>query len=174
MDLRYPIGPFSWKGTNTPEQRTHLIDEIAETPERLRRAVTGLSVDQLDTTYRPGGWTVRQVVHHVPDSHMNSYIRFKLAVTEEAPTIKPYDEERWSLLDDVRKVPIEVSLTLLESLHQRWVALLGSLAPHDFQKIFRHPQLGEVSLDKNLALYAWHGPHHIAHITSLSERMGWR
>src|SRR5437868_12035235 len=173
MDLSYPIGKFSYSGESTPEQRSQSIAKIASTPPRLRAAVKGLSPVQLDTPYRPGGWTVRQVLHHVPESHMNAYIRFKLALTEDVPTIKPYMEDRWALLADVPKAPIEVSLALLASLHERWVTLLRTLAPEDFARTFRHPELGEQNLDRTLALYAWHGAHHTAHITSLRERMGW-
>jgi uncharacterized damage-inducible protein DinB len=139
----------------------------------MRTAVAGLSDQQLNTPYRPEGWTVRQVVHHVPESHMHSYVRFKLAITEEEPTIKPYYEDRWALLDDANRAPIELSLNLLSALHERWVWFLRSLKEVDFQRTFRHPDLGTVSLDKNLALYAWHGRHHVAQITSLRERMGW-
>ncbi len=173
MDLRYPIGQFKWPGEITAGQRRRFIDQIEETPARLRAAVKGLSNEQIDTPYRPGGWTVRQVVHHLPDSHLNSYIRFKLALTEEEPLIKPYDQERWAELDDARTAPPETSLALLESLHRRWVLLLRSLTPADFARAFRHPELGVVTLEKNLSLYAWHGRHHVAHITSLRERMGW-
>jgi len=173
-DLRYPIGTFKIESDAfTDEERRGLIDQIAETPAKLREALKGLSEEQLETPYRPGGWTVRQVVHHVPDSHLNSYVRFKLALTEDEPTIKPYDEAQWAVLADSRITPVEVSLSLLESLHERWVALLRSLAPADFARTFRHPELGVVSLNKNVALYAWHGRHHVAHITSLRERMGW-
>jgi hypothetical protein len=173
-DLRYPVGKFELADDNlTDDQRRLYIAQIAETPLRLREAVEGLTGEQLDTAYRPGGWTVRQVVHHVPDSHLNSYVRFKLALTESEPTIKPYDEARWAALDDSRATPIEVSLALLESLHERWVILLGSLSADDFTRAFRHPELGTVSLNRNVALYAWHGRHHVAHITSLRERMGW-
>ncbi len=174
MDLRYPIGQFTWSGSNRPEDRARYIDEIAATPERLRRAISGLSQQQLDTPYRPDGWSVRLVVHHVPESHMNSYVRFKLALTEDQPTVKTYDEAKWAETADSRLTPVEVSLTLLESLHHRWVILLRSLTPADFQKQFIHPEIGIVPLDKNLALYAWHGAHHIAHITSLRERMEWK
>jgi uncharacterized damage-inducible protein DinB len=173
VDLSYPIGRFEWKGLQTLEERQRLIDEIARAPQRLRAAVSDLSVQQLETPYRPGGWTVRQVVHHVPESHMNSYIRFKLALTENQPTVKPYDEARWAELPDVAATPIEVSLNLLEALHERWVLLLRSLTNADFNKEFQHPEIGIVSLDRNLALYAWHGAHHVAHITSLRERMNW-
>ncbi|HEY6187902.1 MAG TPA: bacillithiol transferase BstA [Pyrinomonadaceae bacterium] len=172
-DLRYPLGRFDFEHEPTDEERRQFIDQIAEAPLRLREAVRGLSGEQLDTEYRPGGWTVRQVVHHLPDSHLNSYVRFKLALTEEEPTIKPYDEEGWARLEDSRITPPATSLDLLEALHERWVVLLRSLAPEDFQRTFRHPDLGKVSLNKNVGLYAWHGRHHIAHITKLGERMGW-
>jgi uncharacterized damage-inducible protein DinB len=174
MDLRYPIGPFRFDGSLTPERRKECIDQIEEAPARLRAAVEGLSPEQLEAPYRPGGWTVRQVVHHVPDSHLNSYVRFRLALTEDRPTIRPYHEDRWAELEDARNAPIEVSLALLDSLHRRWVLLLRSLKPEDFSRAFTHPDLGEVSLEKNVALYAWHGRHHVAQITSLTERMGWR
>ena len=174
-DLQYPIGKFQLEDDNlNDDERSRLISQIAEAPARLREAVKDLSEDQLDTPYRPGGWTVRQVVHHVPDSHLNSYIRFKLALTEDEPTIKPYDEAQWAMLNDSRDTPVEVSLALLESLHERWVVLLKSLSPADYARKFRHPELGVVSLNKSIALYAWHGRHHVAHITSLRERMGWR
>jgi hypothetical protein len=173
MDLRFPVGPFEFAGTLSNEQRQTLIDQIAVTPEKMRAAVEGLSDKQLNTPYRPEGWTVRQVVHHVPESHMNSYVRFKLAMTEEEPTIKPYFEDRWAQLDDANQAPIGLSLDLLDTLHSRWVWFLRSLKEPDFQRTFRHPDLGVVSLDKNVALYAWHGRHHVAHITSLRERMGW-
>jgi len=160
-------------GAPTDEDIGRAIAEIAQAPAKLRAAVEGLSPEQLDTPYRPGGWTVRQVVHHVPDSHLNSYCRFKLALTEDEPTIKAYHEDRWAELDDSRSAPIEVSLAMLESLHKRWVLLMKSLAPADFARTFRHPEIGLVSLAKNVCLYAWHGRHHAAHITSLRERMGW-
>jgi uncharacterized damage-inducible protein DinB len=172
-DLRYPIGQFKLDGEPTGTQRQSFIDDIADTPRKLRLAVEGLSPEQLDAPYRPGGWTVRQVVHHLPDSHLNSYTRFKLALTEDEPTIKPYFEDRWAELDDYRITPIEVSLTLLESLHRRWVLLLRSLTDGDFARTFQHPELGVISLNENVALYAWHGNHHIAQITSLRERKGW-
>jgi uncharacterized damage-inducible protein DinB len=173
MDLRYPIGPFKMDENITGEKQQLFIDQIAETPSRLRAAVDGLTVPQLDTPYRPEGWTVRQVVHHLPDSHLNSYIRFKLALTEEEPTIKPYREDRWAQLEDARTAPIATSLSLLESLHSRWVLLLRSLTPADFVRTFQHPEMGIVSLEQNLCLYAWHGRHHVAQITSLRERMRW-
>jgi uncharacterized damage-inducible protein DinB len=139
----------------------------------LRAAVRGLSETQLDTEYRPGGWTVRQVVHHMPDSHLNSYVRFKLALTEDEPTIKPYAEDRWAELADSKATPVEVSLTLLDSLHDRWVRLLRPLGEEEWKRTFRHPSLGPMTLEKTLALYAWHGRHHVAHITELRKRMSW-
>jgi hypothetical protein len=172
-DLAYPIGRFVWEGPGSDAARGHRIDEIAAAPAALRKAVAGLTEPQLDTPYRPGGWTVRQVAHHVPDSHVNAYVRFKLAVTEDTPTIKPYDEAAWAKLADVKAVPVATSLALLESVHERWVAFLRSLGEAEWARTFRHPELGVVPLEKNLALYAWHGRHHVAHITSLRERMGW-
>jgi uncharacterized damage-inducible protein DinB len=173
MDLRYPIGEFKFAGPLTNDERQALIDTIEETPVRMRAAVAGLNDEQLDTPYRPGGWTIRQVVHHLPESHMNSYIRFKLAITEAEPTIKPYFEDRWATLDDARQAPIALSLDLLDALHGRWVWFLRSLKDADFDRTFQHPESGTVSVDKNIALYAWHGRHHVAHITSLRERRGW-
>ena len=172
-DLRFPIGKFHFDGPLSEEHKKTSLDEIARTPANLRAAVKGLSQAQLDTPYRPGGWTIRQVVHHVPDSHLNSYVRFKLALTEDEPTIKPYAEDRWAELADTKSTPVEVSLTLLESLHDRWVRLLRSLTPADWKRTFRHPDLGPMTLEKTLALYAWHGRHHVAHITALREREGW-
>ena len=173
-DLRYPVGKFKFPDAITADDRSRFIEQIAKTPERLRAAIGGLSDTQLDTPYRPEGWTVRQVIHHVPDSHLNSYIRFKLALTEDEPTIKPYAEDRWAELSDGRSGPVEVSLRLLECLHSRWVALLRSLTESDWKRTFRHPDLGVLRLDQNAALYAWHGRHHEGHITSLRERMGWK
>jgi len=172
-DLRYPIGKFTYDVPPTPEQRLKFLDDVEQAPRRLRAAVKGLSNQQLDTPYRPDGWTVRQVAHHIPDSHLNAYVRFKLALTEEEPTIKPYEEDRWARLADTQATPVEVSLQLLDSLHDRWVRLLRSLQPGDWKRSFRHPALGLVSLERNLALYAWHGRHHVAHITALRERSGW-
>ena len=173
-ELSYPIGKFKPEGPLTFAQREHLIGEIEETPARLRAAASGLSDARLDTPYREGGWTVRQVVHHLADSHMNSYVRFRLALTESEPTIKPYDQALWAELHDARTAPVELSLALFEALHQRWVLLLKSLEAADFARTFRHPERGTMTLDQNLALYAWHGRHHVAHITSLAERMGWK
>jgi hypothetical protein len=174
IDHQYPIGRFEFTDVRlSGANRDDLIRQIEDAPARLREAVFGLTGEQLDTPYRPGGWTVRQVVHHLPDSHLNSYVRFKLALTEDEPTIKPYDEAAWANLQDSRSTPIEVSLSLLESLHARWVVLLRSLRPEELDRTFRHPELGTVTLGKNIALYAWHGRHHVAHITGLRERMGW-
>jgi uncharacterized damage-inducible protein DinB len=172
-DLQYPIGRFQPPPPLTAEQRASLIGVIAALPGELRAAVAGLSPAQLDTPYRPEGWTVRQVVHHVADSHMHAYLRFKWAVTEESPTIKPYDERRWSELPDARTGDIRVSLALVEALHERWALFLRSLDEQEFGRMFRHPELGDVALGRNLALYAWHGRHHTAHITGLRQRMGW-
>jgi uncharacterized damage-inducible protein DinB len=172
-DLRYPIGKFGYDGHLTEDQRRNFLDEIAQTPAKLRAAVKGLSEPQLDTPYRPGGWTVRQVLHHVPDSHLNAYVRFKLALTENEPTIKPYAEDRWAELADTKTTPPEVSLTLLESLHDRWVRLLRSLTSEEWKRTFLHPELGAMTLEKTLALYAWHGRHHVAHVTALRKREGW-
>lgn len=172
-DLRYPVGRFQRVENLTADQRTPLISAIAETPAKLRQAVAGLNEQQLDTPYRPGGWTVRQVVHHLPDSHMNSFIRFKLGLTENEPTIKTYEESLWANLADA-KAPIEPSLVLLESLHTRWITLLDSLSPSDWKRAVRHPEMGLLTLDGLLQLYSWHGRHHVAHITSLRERNGWR
>jgi len=173
MDPKYPIGQFDWTGPNTAEQRSRLIDEIAAAPQRMGSAVAGLTDAQLNTPYREGGWTVRQVVHHVPDSHMNSYIRFKFALTEHEPTIKPYDESVWAELIDAKTAPVEPSLNLLEGLHHRWTLLLRSLSEEDVKRKFFHPELGVVTIDKYIALYAWHGKHHVAHITALRESKGW-
>jgi|ERR1700733_318917 uncharacterized damage-inducible protein DinB len=172
-DPRFPIGKFHYEGQVSEEQKQSYLDDIAQTPWNLRAAVKGLSDSHFDTPYRPGGWTVRQVVHHVPDSHMNSYVRFKLALTEDEPTIKPYAEDRWAELADNKSTPVEVSLIMLDSLHDRWVRLLRSLTPEDWKRTFRHPDLGPMTLEKTLALYAWHGKHHVAHITELRKRMSW-
>jgi hypothetical protein len=173
-NLKYPIGKFSFQAPSTAEQRREWTAEIAAVPARLRAAIAGLNEKQLDMPYRDGGWTVRQVIHHVPESHMNAYIRFKLALTESEPTIKPYDEAAWAELAETRETPVEVSLALLEALHTRWVNLIKSMTDDDFAKSFRHPELGVVPLEKNLALYAWHGKHHTAHIVNLRERMKWQ
>lgn len=172
-DPRYPIGRAEVVEQLTPAKRAELVREIEEAPGRLRAAVEGLTDAQLDTPYRQGGWTVRQVVHHVPDSHINSYVRFRLALTEDEPTIKPYSEKLWAELPDSR-LPVEPSLRLLESLHQRWVTLLRSMTPEQFARGFVHPEHGRrQSLDQALQIYAWHGKHHTAHVTRLREREGW-
>jgi hypothetical protein len=172
-DLRYPVGKFQFPDSVSAQDLARFIDQIADTPARMRAAIAGLQDAQLDTPYRPGGWTVRQLAHHVPDSHINSYVRFRLALTEDQPVIKPYEEKLWADLPDARAMPVEPSLVLLESLHQRWVPLLRSLSDADWKRNFRHPELGLVSLENNAALYAWHGRHHVAHITALRNRMGW-
>ena len=173
-DLRYPIGEFRLDGEITEQRRAAWIADVADAPAHLRAAVRGLTAEQIETPYRSGGWTVRQVVHHVPDSHLNAYIRFKLALTEDEPTIKPYEEARWAELGDTRATPLDVSLTLLAALHERWVVLLRSLGPADFARTFRHPEHARLfTLDRALAMYAWHGRHHVAHITALRERVGW-
>lgn len=172
-DPRYPIGKFQFSGSSDQTQRAQLINEIEQAPKALRNAVTGLSSQQIETPYRDGGWSVRQVVHHVPESHMNAYIRFKLGLTEDSPTIKPYMEDLWAKTGDVQATPLETSLALLDSLHDRWVRLLRGLTAEDWKRTFIHPEMGTVSLDKSLALYAWHGKHHTAHITELRKRMGW-
>jgi hypothetical protein len=172
-DLRYPVGQFRFPKSVSAEDLARFVEQIADTPARMRTAIAGLADAQLDTPYRPGGWTDRQVAHHVPDSHINSYVRFRLALTEDDPVIKPYEEARWAELADARTLPVEPSLALLENLHARWVPLLRSLSGADWKRNFRHPELGLVSLENNAALYAWHGRHHVAHITALRERMNW-
>ncbi len=173
MDLRYPVGKYVPEENLSDARRSELVGQIAETPAKLRAAVKGLDDRQLDTPYRDGGWTVRQVAHHLPDSHMNAFIRFKLGLTEDFPTIKPYEEKLWADLADA-KLPIEPSLALLESLHTRWVTLLKAMTAADYQRKIKHPELGELKLEKVLGLYAWHGRHHVAHITALRDRMGWK
>jgi uncharacterized damage-inducible protein DinB len=172
-DVRYPIGRFRKVASLTERERDAAIESIAATPIRLRAAILGLTPEQLDTPYRPEGWTVRQLVHHVADSHMNSYVRFRLALTEDNPAIKSYDEARWAELEDARTAPVELSLALLDALHQRWVRLLRSLAPGAFARTVEHPEHGAMSLDSLLALYDWHGRHHVSHVTKLRQRMGW-
>jgi uncharacterized damage-inducible protein DinB len=172
--LRFPTGKFQ-RPTSPLDaaERARIIDTIAATPKNLADAVRGLNDKQLDTPYRPEGWTVRQVVHHVADSHMNAFIRVKLALTESAPLIKTYDEAEWAKLTDGRTGPIDVSLALLTALHDRWVRLLRSLKPTDFGKTMTHPEHGAITVDYLLSLYAWHGPHHVAHVTGLRKREGW-
>jgi uncharacterized damage-inducible protein DinB len=173
MDPRYPIGRFQRPTSIDTETLHAAIQAIAETPARLRAAVEGLTAEQLNTPYRDGGWTVRQVVHHVPDSHVNAYVRLKLALTEDKPTIKPYDEAAWAELADSKAAPIESSQTLLDSVHARWERLWRSLKPEHFARILVHPEHGERTVDWLLFLYEWHGKHHTAHITELRKQKGW-
>ena len=172
-DPQYPVGKFTADDNPTAESRTRHIEQLVSLPSQMRQAVNGLTPEQLDTPYREGGWTVRQVVHHVPDSHLNAYIRFKLALTENIPTIKPYDEAAWAKLKDSELTPIDVSLTLLDAVHTRWVTLLRTLTADDFARKFNHPELGIQTLDTTLAMYDWHSRHHLAHITSLRKKMKW-
>ncbi|MEQ1603810.1 MAG: YfiT family bacillithiol transferase [Pyrinomonadaceae bacterium] len=172
-DLRFPIGQFDRNYATTPEARKQRLETIKDLPTAVKTAVAGLSDEQLDTPYRPDGWTVRQTVHHIADSHANSLIRFKLALTEdEPPTIRPYFEDRWAELGD-SKMPVDVSLKMIEAIHTRWAALLESMSDEDFQKTFIHPETGVWPLEGALALYDWHSRHHTAHITHLREREGW-
>jgi uncharacterized damage-inducible protein DinB len=172
-DLRYPVGEFVVDSSVTDDKRAVWIRQIAQAPAAIRDAVRGLSDRQLDTPYRPGGWTVRQVLHHVPDSHMNAYCRYKFALTEDNPTIKAYDEAAWANVVDTPRTPPEVSLALLDALHRRWVILLESMQSGDFARTLQHPEKGSITLDWMLQLYAWHGRHHAAHITELRKREGW-
>ena len=173
IDPRYPVGKFSPpEGAVPAEQRAQLLNQVAEAPAKLRSAIEGLTETQLDTPYRAGGWTSRQVVHHVADSHMNGFIRFKLGLSEDNPTIKPYPEHLWADLAD-QKLPTDVSLPIVENVHERWVAVLRSMKETDWERTFNHPEMGVQRLDRALALYAWHGRHHVAHITSLREQEGW-
>lgn len=168
-ELRYPVGRFNPAAAGS---RAEQLQTLRELPGKLRTALAGLSDAQLDTPYREGGWTVRQVVHHIADSHANSYFRVKLALTEDNPTIKAYDEAAWARLSDSR-LPVDGSLAMTDAVHQRLIALLEPLSDADMQKAFQHPERGQVTLANNLAIYAWHSHHHLAHITRLRERMGW-
>lgn len=172
-DSRYPIGRFRPPSQYTASVRADLITQIEETPERVREAVHRLTAEQLQTPYRDGGWTLAQVVHHLPDSHMNAYVRFRLALTEDEPTIKAYDEARWADLHDASSSDIEASMVMLDGLHARWVNLLRRLTSDQWTRAFVHPERGRVTLENNLALYGWHGRHHVAHITTLRQQMGW-
>jgi hypothetical protein len=174
LDLRYPIGKFQAPAAITARDRARFIDEIAALPALLRAAIAGLDDARLDTPYRDGGWTVRQVVHHFADSHMNSFVRFKLALTEDSPIIKPYQEAAWADTADSRTMPVESSLALVEGLHQRWTVLLHSMTGEQYQRTFTHPERGTLPLDVTLAIYAWHCRHHVAHIVNLRDRMGWK
>jgi DinB superfamily len=171
--LRYPIGRFSASNPSIPAGRAAQIKVLQDLPQALRSAVAGLNEGQLDTPYRDGGWTVRQLVHHVADSHGNSFFRFKWALTEDWPTVKPYDEAAWARLADSRTLPVETSLAMTAALHERWVTLLESLSNADFQKGYNHPESGRQNLDTALAVYAWHSLHHTAHVTNLRARQGW-
>ena len=173
-DVRYPIGPFSSvKRPLEAEERAALIDAIEGHPARMHAAVAGLTDDQLDTPYRDEGWTPRQVVHHVVDSHVNAYVRFKLALTEDHPTIRTYEEHLWAELPDAKSAPVDGSLAILDALHARWVSFLCGLAPEDCGRPLHYPGMGDVTVDLLLEIYGWHGPHHEAHVTNLRERMGW-
>lgn len=174
QDLRYPIGRFQPADTLSDTARDAAIEAVALAPRALRAALDGLSAEQLDTPYRPGGWTVLQVAHHLADSHLNAFVRFKLALTEEEPEVRPYDEKAWAETGDVTGVPAEESLGILDGLHARWAALLRSMGPEDFARPFRHPEHdGSLDLDWLLQLYAWHGAHHVAHVVELRGRRGW-
>lgn len=172
-DPRYPIGRFDRNIIVTKEMRSDFIKTIETLSAQLKREVESLSPQQLDTPYREGGWTVRQVVHHIPDSHINAYVRFKLALTEDNPKIKTYEEHLWAELPDTFNTPIDVSLQLLDSVHTRWAILLNTLSDKQFERTFRHPEWGNIMLSRTLALYAWHSKHHLAHITELKKSMGW-
>jgi uncharacterized damage-inducible protein DinB len=171
--LRYPTGRFSYKTPLSFEEAKGKIEEIKALPGRLREVVSRLSDEQLDTPYRSGGWTLRQVIHHLPDSHMNAYIRFRWTLTEDETTIKPYDENAWANLPDASSAPVEMSLNLLEALHIRWAALFDTLKPEDLDRTYIHPESGRGTIGKLVATYAWHGKHHLAHITSLIQRNNW-
>lgn len=174
MDLRYPVGKFQGPEKLSDDERKKAMAGIAEAPRQFRAAVAGFTDAQLDTPYREGGWTVRQVVHHVADSHMNAYVRTRLALTETEPTIKPYDEKLWAELPDARSAPLAPSHALLDALHERWIHLLRSTPAPDFSRSFRHPEHGLRSVDWMVGLYNWHGRHHVAHITGLRDRQGWK
>lgn len=173
IDPRYPIGKYQKHAPLKDHERAEMIESLAVAPAKFRDAVKGLNEEQLDTPYRDGGWTVRQLIHHVADSHMNSYCRFRFAVTEAEPTVKAYDEKMWAELFDARTAPVELSLNLIDSLHARWVMMLNSLRPIDFMRTMKHPEHGSMTLDDALALYEWHGRHHAAHITTLRAHNSW-
>jgi DinB family protein len=173
FELRYPVGKFQAPKNISADDRARWIDELERLPGQLAASVSGLNERQLDTPYRPGGWSIRQVVHHLPDSHMNSYVRVRLALTEDCPTVKPYAEDRWAELADASRGPVDLSLSLLAALHARWVILLRSLGDPEFARTMHHPEHGDLRLDRLLAMYAWHGRHHLAHIANLRQRSGW-
>ena len=172
-DLRYPVGLCEWSAEVSAEEKRKHIRDISELPAKLREAVAGLAPQHLDIPYREGGWTIRQIVHHIPDSHVNSYTRFKLALTEDEPTIKPYDQGRWAEMPDARTAPIEISLNLVEALHGRWSLLLDNMTDADFERPLRHPEIGVLKLKSLLAGYGWHCRHHVAQILATRRRMGW-
>lgn len=172
QDPRYPVGKFEYTGPYSEAERRQFVEELAQLPAKLRAAVAGLNDQQLDTPYRDGGWTLRQTVHHVADSHMNSFIRFRLALTEDNPPVKPYDEKRWADLADMKE-PVEFSLKILDALHHRWIVMLNSFNLADWKRTMQHPEWGTLDLDQALGLYAWHSRHHTAHITELRKRRGW-
>lgn len=173
-NLSYPIGELRYPEEISDEYLKANIEAIRTTPERMAAAVSGLNDEQLDTPYRPGGWTLRQLVHHLPDSHMHSYLRFHWAITENSPMIKPYDEKAWATMDYLQSVPVVVSLNLLKAIHDRWMILIDNLTETDMACSFRHPEDGQIySVKKAILVYGWHGDHHIAHITALRKRMGW-
>lgn len=172
-DPRYPIGKFNYSGDTSEATRAKLIAEIAAAPAAMRQAVSGLTEQQLDTPYRDGGWTLRQVVHHVADSHIHAYARQKFTVNEDNPTIKPYDEAVWADFADAKTGPVELSLGLLDALHTRWALFLKSLPAEAFARKFQHPETGEHTLGKAMEMYVWHGKHHIAHVTELRKAKGW-
>lgn len=172
-DLRFPVGRYQRPASMTPGERAAAVDALAEAPAALHAAVAGLDAGQLDTPYRPGGWTVRQVVHHLPDSHLNAYVRCKLALTEDDPTVRLYHEAAWAELPEAKSGPIAPSLALLASLHERWVLALRGLDDAGWERPLTHPELGRLTLQQVIALYAWHGRHHVAHITGLRQRQGW-
>jgi uncharacterized damage-inducible protein DinB len=172
-DLRFPIGKFDSKIEITPQMREGFIHTIEELPAKFRTAIKGLSEQQIDTPYRDEGWTVRQLVHHVADSHINSFCRFKLGLSEEAPTIKPYDEAMWAEMADSVNAPVDLSLSIIDGVHARWALLLKSMSGADFARKINHPERGAMSLDSMLALYGWHSRHHTAHVTKLRERNAW-
>ena len=172
-DIRYPVGPCVWPTEVSADERRRHIRDIAEMPLKLREAVAGQAPQDMDIPYREGGWTIRQIVHHLPDSHMNSYIRFKLALTENEPTIKPYDEAACAELNEARTAPLEVSLDLIDALHRRWVMMLEDMQPADFERTLRHPEIGVLTLKSLLGGYGWHCRHHVAQILATRKRMGW-
>ncbi|EHQ88928.1 YfiT family bacillithiol transferase [Desulfosporosinus youngiae] len=171
-ELKYPIGQFNFSEEVSDVQIPGLVAHIEALPDLLLKSIGGLSEEQLNCSYRPAGWTIRQVVHHIADSHMNGYVRFKLALTEDCPTIKPYDEAQWAELEDAVNMPVDVSLRLVESLHKRWVRLIRSLSSTQLDSEFRHPDIGNVSLKKATSLYAWHGNHHLGHINTFKKKIG--